>query len=310
MSRQAPLQANGEPVACALCGETHTKTLYVKLGYAIGRCIRCGLVYANPRAPRDLILSRYSREYFWDEYLPSQGVVDGQFDLNYFDVRNRAILDMIGARTTGRRLLEVGIGAGFFLKSAERAGWQVQGIELSEEATRFATDRLGLSIRCEYAESALVEPGSFDAAIISDVVEHLFDPGAVLSAMSRALAPGGTLVLTTPNFDAASRHLLGADWAVLSPTEHLYYFTEESLTRLLRASGFTNVQFERGYVMWGEEETINFRHTHAPDGIRAKITERVVRVGGRPLARLLQHHGWQDRLLCFAQKTHGLAAAP
>ncbi len=301
MSRLAQQQANGERVRCALCGQTDTRTLYVKLGYAIGRCVRCGLVYANPRAPKDLILSRYSREYFWNEYLPSQGVVDGQFDLNYFDVRNRAILEMIGARTRGRRLLDVGIGAGFLLKAAERFGWQVQGIELSEEAVRFATERLGLSIRCEQAESALIEPGSFDAAILSDVIEHLFDPGAVLTAIARALVPGGTLVVTTPNFDSASRHLLGGDWAVLSPTEHLYYFTEETLTRLLHASGFTNVEFERGYVMWGEEETINFRHTHAPDGLQAKITEQVVRLGGRPLARLLQRWGWQDRLLCFAQ---------
>ena len=42
------------------------------------RCIRCGLVYANPRAPEEKILARYSRDYFWNEYLPSLGAAEGR----------------------------------------------------------------------------------------------------------------------------------------------------------------------------------------------------------------------------------------
>ena len=59
-----------------------------------------------------------------------------------------------------------------------------------------------------------------------DVIEHLFDPRSVLTAIARALVPGGLMVISTPNYDSASRHLLGVDWAVLSPLEHVYYFTE------------------------------------------------------------------------------------
>ena len=51
----------------------------------------------------------------------------------------------------------------------------------------------------------------------------------VSTRSARALVPGGTLVINTPNFDSASRYLLGTDWAVLSPLEHVYYFTEDSL---------------------------------------------------------------------------------
>ena len=249
------------------------------------------------------ILARYSRDYFWNEYLPSLGVVDGRFDLAHFDRRHGVVLDMLARESAGRRLLEVGCGAGFFLKAAERAGWHVEGIELSDEASRFAVERLQLPIRRERAEAAAIAPGSFDVAAMFDVIEHLFDPAAVVSAIARALAPGGTLVVSTPNFDSASRFALGVDWAVLSPLEHVYCFTEDSLRRLLTANGFSQVRFVRQHVAWGPQETINFRYTHEPSGWRARATEAVVRAGGMRLARLLQRAGRQDALLCFARKT-------
>jgi SAM-dependent methyltransferase len=297
-----PLQTDSHAVACAICGGSGTRTLYEKSGYAIGRCTACGLVYASPRAPHDKILARYSRDYFWNEYLPSLGVTGPELDLTRFDLRYRAVLRMLVERAPGRRVIEAGCGAGFFLKAAERAGWRVSGIELSEEAARFGIERLGLDVRRQPVEDTPIPPASFDAAAMFDVIEHLFEPRAVLGALSRALAPGGTLVISTPNFDSASRFLLGTDWAVLSPLEHVYYFTESSLRRLLTATGFSEVEFVRRHVMWGPLETINFRYTHAPGAPRARFTEALVRAGGFPLARALQRIGRQDTLLCFARK--------
>jgi SAM-dependent methyltransferase len=302
MAADSSLEDDGIAVPCAICGNPATHTLYIKEGYAIGRCRRCGLVYANPRAPEAKILFRYSADYFWKEYLPSLGVVDGTFDLTAFDKHHAAVLQMIAAEAPGRRLLEVGCGAGFFLKAAERAGWQVEGIELSPEASRFAVERLALPIRRERAEDAPIEPGSFDAAVMFDVIEHLFDPRAVLTAIARALAPGGTLVISTPNVDSLSRYLLGPAWAVLSPLEHIYYFNEDSLRRLLEASGYSDVRFVKEHVMWGPQQTVNFKYTHAPDGLRARVTEWMVDRGDESLARRLQRAGRQDSLLCFARR--------
>jgi len=148
----------------------------------------------------------------------------------------------------------------------------------------------------------LVTPASYDAIAMFEVIEHLFDPRTVLTALAGALAPGGTIAISTPNFDAASRFLLGSDWAVLSPFEHVYYFCEDSLRRLLEATGFTEVEFVRTYVGWGPVETVNFRYTHAPTRWRRYLSEVLVRAGGRPLARTVQLAGRQDTLLCFARK--------
>lgn len=290
------------PIPCAVCGGEETRTLYVKEGYPIARCARCGLVYATPRAPAARILGRYSRDYFWHEYLPSLGVVEGRFHLERFDARYRPLLDAIAARVSGRRLLEVGCGAGFFLKSAERAGWSATGIELSEEAAGFAEEHLHLRVHRVRAEEMPLPPASIDAAVMLDVIEHLFDPRAVLQAIAHALAPGGLLVVATPNFDSLSRQLLGPAWAVLNPLEHVYYFHVASLRRLLAASGFTDVRSLRTAIAQNPQETLNFRYTHAPDGRRARLVELLVTIGGMPLARLVQLLGRQDALLCFARR--------
>jgi SAM-dependent methyltransferase len=289
-------------VPCAVCGGAETRRLYTKFGHDIGRCIHCGLVYASPRAPEDTVVARYSRDYFWNEYLPALGVVDGQYDLTSFDTRYAPLLALLEA-APGHRLLEIGSGAGFFLKAAERAGWTGTGIELSEDAARFARDRLNLNVRSGSVETAGAGLGMFDAAAMFDTIEHLFDPGATLKSIRDALAPRGLLLISTPNFGALSRHVLGPNWAVLSPIEHLYYFEERSLRRLIEASGFADVQFVRRHAAWIPQETMNYAHTHAPAGLRAHLAAAIGRMGGRAFARALQHAGRQDILLCLARRT-------
>ena len=292
---------NGSEVPCALCGERDTTRLYTKFNWGIERCRRCGLIYANPRAPEETIHARYSSEYFWNEYLPAVGAPGGEYDLDYQDQRHAAMLALIRRYSPrGRRMLEVGTGAGLFLKAAERAGWVTAGLELSSEGSAFARDRLKLDVRTERAEEMSFPAASFDVAVMFDVIEHLFDPVTVLEATRRAVAPLGIVVVSTPNYDALSRFVLGVDWAVLSPLEHVYYFTEPTLAAMLRKSGWDSVITERRFAGWGVYETMNYRYTHAPDNWRARRYERVLRSFGGRLAPLVQSTGRADAILGIA----------
>src|SRR5438067_2990197 len=106
-------------VPCALCGAADTRRLYTKYGWGIERCRRCSLVYANPRPPENAVLERYNADYFWNEYLPAAGAPGGHIDDVVLDGRHAAMLDAIRREMPdGRRLLEVGSGAGLFLRAA------------------------------------------------------------------------------------------------------------------------------------------------------------------------------------------------
>ena len=290
---------DGQPVPCALCGGSDTRRVYTKWGWGIERCRKCGLVYANPRAPEAAILARYSKDYFWNEYLPAAGAPGGTVDLEWLDRRHAPMLELIARHAgTGRRLLEVGTGAGLFLKAASRAGWEASGLELSAEGAAFARERLGLDVREERAEQMSFSPGTFDAAVMFDVIEHLFDPQAVLAATRRALKPGGILVVSTPNFAALSRFVLGIDWAVLSPLEHTYYYTEATLAAMLKACGFARTEHVRPFAGWGPIETMNHRYTHAPHGLRARALAAIAAIPGA--AGAVARSGRADALIGIA----------
>jgi SAM-dependent methyltransferase len=290
-------------VACATCGGTTTAPLMRKHGLPISRCSACGLVFASPRLPADEIWKRYSPDYFWKEYLPALGVVDGAFDLVHFDHRYSYTLQLLAQQLGGKgRLLEIGCGAGFFLKAAERNGWDVHGLELSEAGAAFAAERLGLRVIREQAEHAAFDDASFDAVAMFDVIEHLLDPMAVLRSAHRVLRPGGVLLVTTPNLDALSRTAMGLSWAVLSPSEHLYYFTERTLGQMLEKAGFRGVAFVRENPSLGLYETMNPRYTHAPEAWRTRAYAGCVRWLGPAIYHRVQAAGRGDALWCHASR--------
>ena len=288
-------------IACPLCGARDTRRLFTKFELGIERCRRCRLVYANPRAPEDVILARYSSHYFWHEYLPNAGAPGGVIDDVLLDGRHGSMLALIRSTAPdATRLLEIGSGAGLFLRAASRAGWAVAGLELSEEGAAFARDRLGLDVRTERAEAMSFEPASFDVAVMFDVIEHLFEPRGVLEATRRALRPGGILVVSTPNLQALSRYALGKNWAVLSPLEHTCYFEENTLERMLTACGFTILQ-SRPVLDMMPEYLMNADYTHAPAGRRAELYRKFVRRYGWRLRDWVQRAGRADALVAVAR---------
>ena len=90
---------------------------------------------------------------------------------------------------------------------------------------------------------------------------------------------------------------------MLSPLEHLYYFDERSLRRLVKDCGFTGATFVRENPAWTPQETMNFANTHSPFGIRARFAALAGHTGGGPMARAVQRAGKQDILLCMAKRT-------
>lgn len=136
------------------------------------------------------------------------------------------------------RIIDVGCGAGTFLERAAARGWQVHGTEFGRIPVETCLAK-GLQVKEGALDPANYEEGMFDIVTSFEVVEHVMDPGAELEKMQKVLRSGGLLYLTTPNYQCLGHLLAGKEWSVVNYPEHLSLFSPATMSRLLRAKGFS-----------------------------------------------------------------------
>lgn len=208
--------------------------------YSFYRCPRCDLISPAPLPSEAELLAYYTgyRHYAKPEHFDR--VVAGKRVQAARLVKK--LRRLLGARFHGARLLEVGCAAGALLYhlAKEPALW-VRGLDIDAENTAVARERLGLDVVTGALPCAALAPGSFDAVFAEQVLEHVLDPGAFLVACRDLLAPGGVLIVGTPNFSGLSARLLGLGWKEYVPYEHVRMFTRRALGYHLERAGFVRV---------------------------------------------------------------------
>ncbi len=159
----------------------------------------------------------------------------------------------------GRKLLDVGCGSGTLGRVLLSEGKypEVHGLELSEEAVAKARERGLKAVIFNLNGGPFPYPDRvFDTVTCLAVIEHVFDPRALLDEVARVLAPGGMLLLDTPNMRYV-KHLWsliirrrfpvtagdGEDLRLAYDGGHLHYFTRADIEDLLRESGLAPVRF-------------------------------------------------------------------
>ena len=147
-----------------------------------------------------------------------------------------------------RRLLDIGSGPGFFLLNGKNRGWEVRGIEPSLQAAEHSRS-LGLEVEnIFFSEESAPTLGKFDAINMSEVLEHIPYPGALLSLAHEQLHEGGLVCIVVPNdfnpFQIALRDHMGFKPWWVAPPHHINYFNFDSLQKLVKRIGFEVVHKE------------------------------------------------------------------
>jgi len=148
----------------------------------------------------------------------------------------------------GARLLDVGCGGGEFLVTARSLGWDVTGLEVDPVAAAKCRDRGFEVISVPLAEAGLPD-SSYDAITLNHVLEHLHDPRRALDLVLKALRPGGTVWIATPNLDSPLRRALGRTWRGLEPPRHLVLFCKRALRTIVRGVGFRDIHWRTAYPL-------------------------------------------------------------
>jgi 2-polyprenyl-3-methyl-5-hydroxy-6-metoxy-1,4-benzoquinol methylase len=222
------------PRPCPTCGGSQPKPELQKDHMTIVRCSACDLVYVSPTFDEEHYKTVYASEQY-QEIVRDLGIKSHEYRVERFG-RERIRLMSGQVRAAAPRYLDVGCSTGFVVEAARDAGWRATGIDLNPSAVEFGRSR-GLDVRAVALEDAGFAPGSFDAVSLFDVLEHLLDPVRTLRACIDLLAPGGIVFLYVPNYDSASRMLMGRDAHFIWPTHHLNYYTPATLRDLMARQG-------------------------------------------------------------------------
>ena len=215
-------------IRCPACGSmTRHQHLFRKNDRDVLRCAECGLGRADAQGfdPGKY----YTREYFlgghadgYADYVDAEPILRREF---------ARTLQFIRRFRRGGNLLEIGCAYGFFLQEAAR-DFEVSGIELAEDAAGFCR-RQGLRVLTGVADEAhLAALGAMDVIVLLDVIEHLPAPDETLALCARQLRPGGLIVLTTGDFASPLARMAGPRWRLMTPPQHLWFFTPASIRRL------------------------------------------------------------------------------
>jgi 2-polyprenyl-3-methyl-5-hydroxy-6-metoxy-1,4-benzoquinol methylase len=140
------------------------------------------------------------------------------------------------------RLLDFGCGWGEFLAACEHFGFSAYGVDRSTPRIAAATIRIFQSL------DELENEAAFHAVTLFEVLEHLDEPAAVLSRLSQLLAPGGVLVLETPDCKDITSIQSHRDYRKVHPLEHINAFTTETLTSIATRQGFSPIRRGTAHV--------------------------------------------------------------
>lgn len=214
-------------------------------GYTLMHCPGCGMEWLEPQ-PDDATLGRIYRQEYYDAW-GLQDDAEATRTLKRAMFR-RLLAPIVRRHGPGSRLLDCGAALGYLMEEAAAAGLEPYGVELSEFganaiAQRFGPDRV-FQGPFEQAEFASVDRDYFDVITMIDFVEHVRDPGAILSKAFRLLRGGGTLMILTPDAASLSCRVMGPRWLHYK-VEHLSYFTPKSLRNYLGREGFRDVRVGR-----------------------------------------------------------------
>jgi len=167
-------------------------------------------------------------------------------------------------RADAARLLDVGCGFGFTLDYWRHAtGGEAVGVEPSGFG-RIGAKMLGVDLHVALlADVPELQDRLFDVVLSSEVIEHVPDPAAFVHELRRRLAPGGTLVLTTPNAGYVTPESpLAYVLATLSPGLHKLLLSQAALDGALRQAGFAHVRVDVGgqrLIAWASDVPIVLR---------------------------------------------------
>jgi SAM-dependent methyltransferase len=292
------------------------KVLDTAKGYDIIDCDICGFVHIDPVPSPEVLDTTYKEEYYTAEkpLFIARQLEDIEWWNTIYDDRYDVLERYLSPER--RLLIDVGCGPGFFLKRGAERGWKGLGVEPSRQASAYARTQ-GLNVRNSFLHESGLGEGEerFDAAHLSEVLEHVPDPLTTCRQVFALLERGGVASFVVPNdynpFQAVLRQTIGLQPYWVAPPHHINYFSFASLERLLTTAGFVVLEKDamfpmESFLLMDENYVGNDELGRLCHARRKKLDMRLnaspLKAFRREMYRLMAAHGIGREMVLYARR--------
>ncbi len=237
------MKANVLSKNCRICGSEEIYHKFSVKGIELDKCKNCGFVQVRKKPTLEELEKIYADSYFKHNKYTDSFPIRKEYE------RRMNLMKKTGLKN-GTRILDAGCAVGDFI-SFVGDKYQMWGNDISEFAIQKAKEnnpKIADRFSAGLIEDQDFETESFDAIVLWDVIEHLWDPASVSEELLRYIKPGGYLFISTPNIGAFTAKLSGKFWAFLTPPEHLGFFNKNTMKYLFENKFKTKIDrwFSRG----------------------------------------------------------------
>jgi SAM-dependent methyltransferase len=207
---------------CRICGSDRVRS-FQRLGARYAVCAECEAL------TKVLTLDEYHA--LRPTYDPGELAADASAEevRRLLDIQAKIrLLEPLARRLSHGRFLDVGCGMGGYLLAARELGFDVVGVEPSEAHSRVARQLFGLTVHTAYFQDVGLPDESFSLVVLSHVIEHIYEPQAFLRDLLRVVAPGGSLLVITPNPASTAARMTGRWWTMLKSLDHVSMLSKKS----------------------------------------------------------------------------------
>ena len=229
-----------EDIYCCVCGNKTPGAFslkYKKENFAVVTCNICSMHFIPPYYRKQIQYTQYKNEAVTDAVRHGNNWVK----IQRHKLRFRFIQKFIKSGS----LFDLGAGWGHFMLAGKELGYEVYGVEISEQPYLYCVNDLKLPV--DHIDFFVMdESKKFDIITMWDVLEHIDKADEFLAKCTKLTKPGGYVMLQVPQIDSyfAKRHR--DNWKMMG-LDHVNYFSKKTITQILEKNGYEVLKIKSSF---------------------------------------------------------------
>lgn len=216
---------------CCVCNNSDPKEFKVKYkkdNYSVCECNKCSFVFIPPY---------FRKQISYENYKDENVAIAVRNGNNFVKIeRHKLRYNLIKKYKPNGSLFDLGAGWGHFMLTGQQLGYDVYGIEISEQPYLYSKNDLKLPVdHIDFFE--MKEDRTFDIITMWDVLEHIDKADPFIEKCARINTKNGYIVIQVPQIDSYFAKKYKDEWKMMS-LDHVNYFGKKTITQLLNKHGY------------------------------------------------------------------------